>query len=660
MNKIGKIVSLALAAAVCAGSVSIPVSAAEVEATGIVSAASTGSFSVEKYPYSYVKTFDSSDQIVKSVSWNESGKHRNLLSTRTSNPGRDNGPGHIGDAMILTFYSAHADNSYGPMEAEAISNYGNVVDVTFTELPETVYANETTGGVVKLSLSDATTGANKIGLWTKAKKKDSYERQEPEYVSYNINFSGTSASGITVKIPNDGEWHYVVADLATPIGDGLTGIRVSSSCSATFGSENNGRPKLKLDGTTGIYPLDSQSRQIKDIESAYVLNEDGEYQLIKTENVEYEYDPTGEGAFVNTASEGETPTYCRTDNSIYLKVVNENGEVVYTVDENGDLIYNIKTGSYVHVDDPAAVLAERYTVSKVESYIMDPENENQKLLDEEGNPIPAEICGNLVGEIWQTEIYIDDMVFYRTTESGGRTTFIPSNGDDIPYYNNTELDSVLIDGVKVYDAEDDGERRVLSIPKDTDLSNPDLSRFTVTPKCPHIILTANKDGGSFIPVDSSAGYMKSGSVGSITLPSSIDGKAVVTIISASGAIKDYEFDVEWGYDLSITAVGSRNTYSGSRKTFTIKNYDEENDRTVQVVGAVKNKVTNELISIAAGNVTTIPAGQEASVSVNSTALPGAGYPDPENCSIYLYFYDSIATMNQVVTTYVMDYPSTAN
>lgn len=649
MNKISKIVSLALAAAICAGSVSIPVLASEVETAAVnsetaVTIAALENFSIENYPFSFVKTLDEDDQIKDHIVYNESSKYKNLLSTRTSNPGYSFGPGYKGDAMILNFYAGYRDKSYGGEEKE--SSYGNAAQLWFTTKSETLYANPTTGGIVSLPLSKATVGTNKVAFWTKTEKNDNHDRQEAEYVSYSISFRNCGASGVNVRIPNDGQWHYVVADLATPFGEGFDGINVSSSCDGTFGSKNGGKPVLKLNGKQGIYPLDNQDRPITDIPEAYVLI-DGEYVKVKTFNVEYEADP--EGAYVNIPKDDGTPVYYRSDNTRYILTKDEKGGIVYLADDNGDLLFDIKSGTYITMPDPDVNFADRYTISNVESYRVD--DSGAKLLDEEGNPIPAVICGDLVKEIWQQQIYIDEMLFYRTTESGKRTTFLPSGEEDVAYYANTDLDSVLIDGVKVFDVDEDGDHRVLTIPQDIDLSNPDLTRFKVETKCPDVIYAANKDGGTSLPIDiSEKGNMKSGSVGSITLPSTIDGKATVTVTSALGTMEEYLFDVKWGFDLSVIDSRGVDTVSGGRKSFTIQNYSDK-EKNVQILAAVKDSVTGELklvaVSTAANGV--IPAGESKAISL-TVNMPSS--LDKTTHSIYYYFYDSVTAMNQVASTLV--------
>ncbi len=641
MNKFGKIVSLTLAVAVCMGSACFPVLANEVEVPAValeenlVSIAAVEDFSIENNPYSYVKTFDDDEQIKSHILYNESSKYKNVLSTSTSNPGIGFGPGYKDNSLILTFYSGHRDDVYGGKEKE--DSYGNAAQLSFTTAPETVYANPTTGGLVKLSLEDATVGANKVAFWTKAQKKDTTNRAEPEFISYSISFRNSGASNVNVRIPNDGEWHYIVADLANPIGRGFDGINVSSSCDGTFGSTNGGKPVLKLDGKSGIYPLDKQERPIKDIAEAYVLVS-GEYKKVKAFDIQYGM--VADGAYVNIPDAAGNPAYYRTDNKVYIQTKDENGGIVYVEDENGNLIFDIKSGKYVEIPD-VSVMNERYDVASVESYLVDEAGE--KLLDEEGNPIPQAICGNLTKEIWREQIFIDDMLFYRTTESGNRTTFLPSSEEDVEYYSSTALDSVLIDGVKVFDVDEDGDYRVISIPRDVDLANPDLSRFLVVPKCPDVVIAANKDGGTSLPVDPSVGTMKSGAVGSIKLPANMNGKAIVTITSALGTNEEYSFDLKPGLDLSVIAKGGEFTkITRARRNFTLFNYAED-ERYVQVLAVIRDRNTNELVSIVTnGNPVKIDAGASKQVGVT---LPSV--PNPDGCVAHFYFYDSATSMNQV-------------
>jgi len=147
--------------------------------------------------------------------------------------------------------------------------------------------------------------------------------------------------------------------------------------------------------------------------------------------------------------------------------------------------------------------------------------------------------------------------------------------------------------------------------------------------------------------------MRSGSTGSITLPSTIDGKAIVTVTSALGTMKEYLFDVKWGYDLSIIATKGTDVMAGGRKTFTIQNYSDQ-ERNVQILAALKDNTTNELKSVAVSNATTgvIPANGSKDVYL-SVSLSSITKEEYKNHSIYFYFYDSVTSMNQVASTYVM-------
>jgi len=660
MNKFGKIISLALSAAICAGSVSIQALASEAEETAVnsesaVSVAATSDFSIENYPYSFVKTLDDDEQIKDHIVYNESSKYKSPLSTRTANPGFSIGPGYKNDGLIFTCLSGHLDQSYGGIEKD--QGFGNVANIWFTTKSETLYFNPTTGGSVSLPLSQATVGTNKVAFWTKTEKNDKCDRQELDYVTYAISFRNCGASEISVKIPNDGQWHYVVADLAVPFGEGFEGIDIKvgnvanmfgSEDKAVFPSATNGRPVLKLDGRSGVYPVDKLNRPITDIEDAYVLI-DGKYVRVRTETVEYSPDP--DGIYINIPTDPETPAYYRLDETCrYKAVTNSKGETEYKEDKDGNYMFDIKSGK--HIDITNVDFNDRHSITKVESYRVD--SAGKQILDDEGNPIPEVICGELVKDIWSQNIYIDEMLFYRTTESGGRTTVLPSGEEDVAYYANTDLNSVLIDGVPVYDIDMDGDNRVISIPQDIDLSNPDLSRFQVGTKCPDVILAPNRDGSTFIPVDiSETGSMRSGSTGSITLPSTIDGKAIVTVTSALGTMKEYLFDVKWGYDLSIIATKGTDVMAGGRKTFTIQNYSDQ-ERNVQILAALKDNTTNELKSVAVSNATTgvIPANGSKDVYL-SVSLSSITKEEYKNHSIYFYFYDSVTSMNQVASTYVM-------
>ncbi len=656
MNKFGKILSMALAAAVSVSSVCFPVLANNVEDADInseVSVAAMENFSIEKYPYSYVKTLDDENQIKDHIVYNESSKFRNLLSTQTSNPGFGFGPGYKGDAMILTLYSGHRNRSYGGDEKE--SSYGNAAQIDFTTKAETVYSNPTTGGQIALNLSEATRGTNKLAFWTKAEKTDTTDRVAPETISYSLSpRGGITGSSVTVKIPADGQWHYVVADLEVPYGEGFAGFNFGCGNTNAFGNVNGGAPYLKLDGKEGFYPVDDQNRYIEDIPEAYVLV-DGEYKKTKLFNVTYKEDPYG--AYVNIPNGEGNPVYYRTDNVIYLKTLDANGGITYVEDtENGDLIFDIKSGQYISAPNAQEIMATRYTVDldAIESYLVD--DAGEKLLDEAGNPIPQKICGNLVKEIWTTQVYIDDMLFYRTTESGGRTTFMASGEEDVAYGSNTELSQVLVDGVPVYDVELDGDNRVLTLPKDLKLDDPEAAkRIEVVTKTPDVILEANKDGGAFIPVDiSETGAIRSGSVGTVTLPATDKGIAKVSVISSLGAIEDYSFTIQRGYDLSIIGTKGTDKFTAGRKTFTIQNYSETEDKTVQIMAVVKDKTTNELKTVTLSNIAngTIPAGGSKDVYLN-VSLTGIDKEDYANHMIYFYFYDSVTSMNQVVSTYVM-------
>ncbi len=641
MNKFRKILSVILTAFVFVGSISIPAWAAETEEVTIdnaedaVSVASKPDFSIENYPYSYLKTFDDDTQLKDYILYNESSKYNNLLSTKTSNPGLNFGPGVSGECMVLTAYSGYM-SSYGGAESQ--QGYGNVADTYFTTKNEIVHTNPTTGASVGLTLSEATVGVNKVAFWTKAMKTDTTDRVAPENISYGIRFSGSGAS-INVQIPADGEWHYVVADLDVPFSEGFTGINISANNSGVFGSANGGRPTLKLDGTEGVYPIDNENEPMIDIQSAYVLH-NGEYVRAEVLNKEFEPDPNGR--YVNIPDADGENVYHKTDYRTYIKTTDENGGVIYVEDENGTYIYDVVTGEYLVPPD----LTDRYKLVKVESYQVD--EQGKQILDDNGNPIPVTICGNLVKEIWQSQIYIDEMLFYRTTESGNRTTFMYSGEQGSSYYSNTDLQSVIIDGVEEYNADLDGENRVITIPKDFDLSDPATAdRIQITTKCPDVVYAGQKNGNYFVPVDTStSGVIRSGSIGKITLPETIDGKAIVTVTSSSGLMEEYSFDLKWGYDLSVVSKSGRfDIISPALRMVELKNFGEE-ARTVQMLVVIRDRYTNELKGLVLDTTdgTTIQPGE----SVNLRAR----FPSVDNvdsCVAYFYFYDSITTLNQVAS-----------
>lgn len=643
MNKFRKVISLALAAALSTGAVSIPVFASDtakaeiINAEDAVSVAAKEDFTIENYPYSFTKTFDDDEQLKDKITYNESSKYKSLLSTRTSNPGLTFGAGYQGDAMIITAYSGHMDN-YGGTETD--QGYGNVADTSFTTKNEVVYTDPTTGASVGLTLSEATVGVNKVAFWTKAVKADTTDRETPENVTYTIKFTGSGASSINVQVPMDDEWHYIVADLDVPFSEGFTGINISSNCSGTFGSVNSGRPYLKLDGTPGEYPIDDQNEYIRDIDGIVYVLKNGEYVRAKIKDKEFV--ANSEGRYLNIPKADGTPTYHKTDYLTYIKTVDEEGNTIYVEDENGTYIYDVKDGKYYEATD----LTDRYDLTTVSAYQVD--ESGNYINDENGDLIPLDICGNLVEEVWQTQIYIDEMLFYRTTESGGRTTFMPSGEEGSAYYNNTDLKGVNIDGVEVYNFDNDGNDRTIKIPRDFDLSDPATAdRIQITTKCPDVIFTGAKNGNNFIPIDvSETGIMRSGSIGKIKLPESIDGKAVVSVISSSGYMEEYEFDLQWGYDLSVIGKNGRfDIISAALRSIEMKNYGDE-PRTVQTLVVIRDKDTNELKGVVTDtdNGTTIQPGETANLRVRFPSVE-----NPDSCIAYFYFYDSIYTLNQVAS-----------
>ncbi|MDD4688166.1 MAG: hypothetical protein PHE51_00265 [Eubacteriales bacterium] len=661
MNKYGKIVSLVLSVAICASSMLIPVYANEAITDEIaenndILLAAVEDFSVEKYPYSLTTAFDDESEVRDSILYNESNKYKNSLSTKAGNPSLTFGPGYNGNAMIWTAYSGHREDIYGGKEKE--QEYGNAAQVSFATKDRVVYADPTTGAQVSLNLSNAVKGANKIAFWTKGEKTDRTDRVVPETFSYSFAFRGVTGS-VSVKIPSDGNWHYVVADLATPIGEGFGGFNLAMNT-----NESGGAPALKLDGTPDAYPLDENEQYIRDIDQAYV-KKDGQFVLVKAFNFTYEPDP--EGIYVNIPTDTGAPVYYRTDQKRYILTKDSEGGEVYLEDVNGDYIKALKKGGYVKMPDPEVNFADKYSLANVESYEVD--ESGQKKLDNEGNPIPQLICGNLVKEVYSTQICIDEMLFYRTTESGGRTSFFPSREEDYDYYTNTELDSITLEGSLLYDVDLDGENRVLYIPTGFDLSAADAKKhFTVITKCPNLLYTGVKDGTRFIPIDvSETGPMKSGSYGIISLPNEIGGNAVVTVISSNGMTQDYIFEVREGLKLSAAGKDRFDRYGNPQRLFEkitggsrdieVTNYGDEAQH-VQIVLVVRDKTTNELKAIAVdssnGGMDVAPYdGTDGTIGKFKITIP-SGLSIDENSIAHFYIVDSLAGMKKLAQPVIIE------
>ena len=132
-------------------------------------------------------------------------------------------------------------------------------------------------------------------------------------------------------------------------------------------------------------------------------------------------------------------------------------------------------------------------------------------------------------------------------------------------------------------------------------------------------------------------------------------------------MKDYEFDLKWG--LELTATGKDRTDRNGRplklfekissglRDIEITNFGEETKH-VQIMLVIRDRDTNELKNVALDQSKVgqdIAPGQTVGFKVN---IP-SGLGDVNNCIAYFYCLDSVTGMNKMAPTVIID-PSLYN